>query len=134
MINAFFNQYGRQKAAFIHEKELSQFSITNIKKLAKHENSTDLLRNRILRTFLKRDSKTHDKQLYKFTIDEFRHYLKINDAILPSIITQNDNGDYVLFFKTDNESLAFSEGMHSSFINLLTFYKNKKKHFTMEWK
>ena len=116
MINKFFHEYGQQKAAWLHEQEITNESSTNLKVLSKSE---DILRNRILRTFLKRDPKTNAMTSYDFDPATFKQYLQIYDAVLPSIITQNNNGHFVLLFETDNKLDAFFEGLSLSLSNLL---------------
>eukprot|EP01084_Bolivina_argentea_P015761 29531_1 len=106
MINKFFHEYGAQKAAWVHEQEITNETSKNLKVLAKNE---QILRNRILRTFLRRDPKTQQFTTYNFDPATFKQYLMIYDAIIPSIITQNDKGDFVLLFETDNQLAAFQE-------------------------
>lgn len=108
MINKFFHQYGTQKRDWIHEQEHTNHTTKKYKILSQNE---EILRNRILRTYLKRNPKTQQLTSYNFDPKTFKQYLMIYDAILPSIITQNDNGDFVLVFQTDNQLSAFQEGL-----------------------
>eukprot|EP01084_Bolivina_argentea_P050595 93054_1 len=123
MINKFFREYGSQKAAWIHEQEIVNESSKKLKVLSKNE---EILRNRILRTFLKRDPKTHAQTSYNFDPATFKQYLMIYDAVLPSIITQNNTGDFVLLFETDNQLSAFEEAFSNGLeIKGVTVYFKK---------
>ena len=109
MINRFFNEYRSQKDIFRHETEIRETTSKSIKVLCKNE---DVLRSRILRTFLRRNPKTQQISFYNFDPKEFKQYLQIYDAILPSIITQNDTGHFVLVFESENQTDAFLEGIN----------------------
>ena len=123
MINRFFNEYGSQRAAWRHERDITNQTSKKLKVLTRNE---EIARNRILRTFLKRDPITHEKSSYNFDPTTFKQYLMIYDAILPSIITQNDTGDFVLIFDTDNQVQAFEEGIIYSLFNVSIFIELSK--------
>ena len=131
MINKFFHEYGQQKAAWIHEAEITKESSKDLKVAA---NDGDILRNRILRTFLKRDAKTKQMTSYNFDPDTFKKYLMIYDAVLPSVITQNDQGHFVLLFETENQLNAFFEGTDIHPLILLSRYYPKYFFFSLfQW-
>ena len=107
MINKFVREYTHQRAAWRHEGEIVKDSTNDLKVLSKNE---DILRDRLLRTYLKR-TKSGKLTHYNFDPATLKQYLMIYDAVLPSVITQNNEGDFVLLFATDNQLEAFLECM-----------------------
>lgn len=109
MINHFLNEYGNQKQIFKHEKEILDTTSKSIKVLSKNE---EILRSRLVKTFLKRHPKTQKLTKYNFDPKEFKQFLMIYDTVLPSIITQNNSSDFIMVFESDNQTAAFLEGIY----------------------
>lgn len=111
MINKFYRDYQTQYCAWRREKEILKENTNELKALSKNQ---QLVQGRLLRTAISLTDAEKAQpggrtKPYGFDAQTFKQYLMIYDAVLPSIITQTNEGDFVLMFATENQRDAFLE-------------------------
>ena len=100
MLHKFFHEYSIQKQRLIQDREVLQDDTAKWSELSKNE---DAFRSRTLRTYLQQKLQT-----YNFNQDEFRKHLVAHQAIMPTIITNSNYGDFILVFGSVNDATAFA--------------------------
>ncbi|ETO20581.1 hypothetical protein RFI_16637 [Reticulomyxa filosa] len=128
MLNKLIREFKTQKARFSQRKQVNDHQSKNLKVF---EKKPELLRYRLLRTYVK-DKPTENAEEnsktkgHNFEADDLTKALELHDAIVPARITRHSAGYFMLMFESNVQAAAFKECnfyFYFYFFYILSFHR-----------